>query len=297
MNEEASQSNTYGYWYKKGSEQLDSEEYLESITSFNQALRYKLDDRDSWYKLGNAHFFLGDYNVANFCYEQSLLTDKNNQNAWESQGLTLSQLQRYSEAIVKLERALELQPNLFRARWGKGNALMELGRIKEAISDYEKVLESQPNCHAVWSSCGEAYMKIKQYSDALNCYKKVIELSQSVGDRRTEAEALLATAPLHIFNGRTQDAFATYNKAYGILAELSLPSEDPLSSIEHHQPFFPEHVPLPPVMNLWGRLVGYGIKGRIQMFMVFIVWLSLVIPLLSLTWLWGKVSRISRFFT
>jgi tetratricopeptide (TPR) repeat protein len=298
MTEQKPIPDSYDYWYQKGSKQLDTGKYAESIISFDKALQYKVDDHDAFYKKGNAHFYLQQYEIAEGCYGLALVSKPDSQNAWESRGLVLNQLQRYEKAIASFHRALEIQPDLFRARWGRGNALMELGRTEESVSDYDKALELQPDSHAVWALHGKACEKLKRYSEALTSYERVLELAQAKEERLTEAETLRAMIFMYVFNGRSQDAFDAFNKSTSIIRELNLPPNDPLqtSSLMGSVPLFPEQIPYQPLMNLWGRLVGFGFRGKPQLILVFVIWFLLLIPSLILIVPWGIARWISQRF-
>jgi tetratricopeptide (TPR) repeat protein len=292
--------NSYGGWYQRGNEQIAAGAYAEAILSFEQALQFKAHDYDALYQMGNAHFYLQQYDLAKACCEQALVSKPDSHVAWENRGLALVQLQQYEAAIASFDHALEIQPDCVNACWGKGNALQALGRTKAAIVAYDRAIELQPDSATLWSLQGDAYGKLKRYSEALASYQKVLELNQAEGDRRAEADMLMKMCHLYIFNGRTQEGFAAMNQSRSIIYTLSLPPEDPLyplSQMGSDAPLFPEPIPNHPLMNLWGRLMGFGTRGRFQHILVLSVWFLLFIPALLLMIPRIIIYWISKRFT
>jgi tetratricopeptide (TPR) repeat protein len=299
MTEQHFSPDSYDDWYQQGNNQLDAGEYAESIVSFAQALQNKADDYNALYRKGTAHFYLQQYEMAETCYGQVLVSKPDSQTALESRGLALNQLQRHEEAIASLDRALEIQPDLYGAWWAKGNALRELERIEESISAYDRALELQPDSHVVWVLRGKAYEKLKRYSEALTSYERALELTQAKGERRAEAQTLRDMLFMYVFNGRSQDAFTALNESSSIIRELNLPPDDPLQSLTlmGSIPFFPKHIRYQFLMDLWGRLAGFGMRGKPQMILAFVVWFLLAIPSLILMVPWGMARWISQRLT
>jgi tetratricopeptide (TPR) repeat protein len=276
-------SNGYDDYYQRGNEQIAAGDYEEAILSFEQALQFKAHDHDALCQMGNAHFYLQQYDLAKACCEQALVSKPDSQVAWENRGLAMVQLQRYETAIASFDYALEIQPDRVNAWWGKGNALQALGRTKAAIAAYDRSIELQPDSATLWALRGDAYEKLKHYSEALASYQKVLELTQDQGDRRAEAEMLIKMSYLYILNGRSQEALSAIDRSRSIIKELDLLPDDPLHSwgqMESDVSF--EQMPHYSLMNLWGRLISFGTKGKCQGFLVHSVSLLMIIPVFFL---------------
>jgi hypothetical protein len=112
-----------------------------------------------------------------------------------------------------------------------------------------------------------------------------LELNQAEGDRRAEAEMLMKMCQLYVFNGRTQEGFAAIHQASSIIYELNLPPDDPLQPMGRlgsDTPVFAEQIPNPFHINLLGRFMGFGTKGKAQYILFFAVWFLLFIPAMLL---------------
>ncbi len=224
---------------KQGNLFAASDEYEAAIASYDQALKYKLDDDSAWYNRGFALGRLQRYEEAIANYDKAIEFKPDNSiesqlssyRLWHNRGFALLNLGRYEEAIASYDKAIEFKPDNSiefqlgnRRLWhNRGFALLNLGRYEEAIANYDKAIEFksdnsiefQSSDYWVWHGRGFALLNLGRYEEAIASYDKAIEFKPDnsiefqLGNRRLWHNRGFALSNLE----RYEEAIASYDKA------------------------------------------------------------------------------------
>lgn len=127
--------------FKKGLNQMASENLEGAIRSFDLALRIDSKYVDAWIKKGYCHFHLDDYAQAISCYDKALAIDVNNAEAWNLKALAYYKMQVYDKAIECAESAIDMNPNDGMAWYNKACYLALMHRMDESLDALKRAIE------------------------------------------------------------------------------------------------------------------------------------------------------------
>ncbi|RMF31250.1 MAG: tetratricopeptide repeat protein [Candidatus Nitrosothermus koennekii] len=127
--------------FKKGINQMASENLDAAIKSFDLALRFDPNFVDALIKKGYCHFLKEEFNVAHLCYDKALDIDPNNAEAWNLKGLAYYAEKNYEKALECVEKAIDIDPNNGMAWYNRACYLSLLNRTEDALSALKRAIE------------------------------------------------------------------------------------------------------------------------------------------------------------
>ncbi len=127
--------------FKKGVNQMASENLDAAIRSFDLALTFDSNYVDALIKKGYCHFLKEEFNVAHLCYDKALDIDPNNAESWNLKGLTYYAEKNYEEALKCVEKAIDIDPNNGMAWYNRACYLSLLNRTEDALSALKRAIE------------------------------------------------------------------------------------------------------------------------------------------------------------
>jgi len=166
--------------YKKGVNQMASENLDAAIKSFDLALRFDPNYVDALLKKGYCHFLKEEFNIAHICYEKALDIDPNNPEAWNLEGLAYYAEKNYDKALACVEKAIDIDGTLTDNGGGiinlEGLAYYAEKNYDKALACVEKAIDIDPNNGMAWynKACYLSLMNIPE--ESLNALKRAIEI-------------------------------------------------------------------------------------------------------------------------
>ncbi len=127
--------------YKKGVNQMASENLDAAIKSFDLALRFDPNYVDALLKKGYCHFLKEEFNIAHICYEKALDIDPNNPEAWNLEGLAYYAEKNYDKALACVEKAIDIDPNNGMAWYNKACYLSLMNIPEESLNALKRAIE------------------------------------------------------------------------------------------------------------------------------------------------------------
>lgn len=181
-------------WSDKGNILLGLGRLSEALEAFGRAIALDQMMAAPWNGLGNAYFELGRNEEARAAYEHAITLEPDLAHPWNGQGNALQGLGRFREALTAYEHAISLDQT-FALPWSnKGNALLNLGLYEEALKAYETAIELDPNSVMPWHNKGNALQLLGRTGEARTAYEQAVALYKTLGDRISQADALIALA-------------------------------------------------------------------------------------------------------
>ena len=170
--------------------QLNHQEHVKSIASFQSALRISPEDYHSWVGLGESYHNSGRYQAAIKAFEQSqkFEGDLKTSDAWFSRFMLANvrrELGDFDNAVLKYEEVLDLRPGEFGISIALLQTLVEsawqaielgvfgkaAGNARRAISLAKEVLKHDPDVLNLWKSVGDAcsiFSWCEQYANTVD---------------------------------------------------------------------------------------------------------------------------------
>lgn len=127
--------------FKKGVNQMASENLDAAISSFDLALRFDPKYVDALLKKGYCHFLKEEFNVAHLCYDKAIDVEPNNAEAWNLKGLAYYAEENYDEALKCVEKAIDIDPNNGMAWYNRACYLSLLNKTDDALSALKRAIE------------------------------------------------------------------------------------------------------------------------------------------------------------
>ncbi len=127
--------------FKKGVNQMASENLEAAIRSFDLALRIDPHYVDAWIKKGYCHFHLDDYSLAISCYDKALAVDVNNAEAWNLKGLAYYKMKNHDKSIECADKAIDINPNDGMAWYNKACYLSLANRHDDSLDALKRAIE------------------------------------------------------------------------------------------------------------------------------------------------------------
>ena len=174
-------------WLNAGVALANLKRYEEAIDVFNKAVQINPNDSLVWSNKGFALLNLKRYEEAIDAYNQATKTKPNYSLAWSNKGFALSELQRFEEAITAFDQALQMNDDwgsvsLANAWSSRGDALLQLQRFEEAITSYDKALKLDPNLLGCWYCRANILFNLKRYEEAIPSYNKATQVNPDLFD-------------------------------------------------------------------------------------------------------------------
>jgi len=193
--------------YNQGVAQLEAEEFLAAIASFDQAIEIKSDYDKAWYKRGNALQNSGRIEDALASYDKAIELKSDYHQAWNNRGAALVMLGRIEDALASYNKAIELKSDYQQAWYNRGAALVMLGQVEAAVASFDKAAELKQDDRDAWYNRGNALRNLGRIEEALASYNKAIECKPDF------AEAWYKRGNTLQNSGQIEAALASYDKA------------------------------------------------------------------------------------
>ncbi len=127
--------------YKKGVNQMASENLDAAIKSFDLALRFDPNYVDALLKKGYCHFLKEEFSIAHLCYEKAIDIDPNNAEVWNLEGLAYYAEKNYDEALECVEKAIDIDPNNGMAWYNKACYLSLMKSTEDSLNALKRAIE------------------------------------------------------------------------------------------------------------------------------------------------------------
>jgi tetratricopeptide (TPR) repeat protein len=119
-------------------------EYESAISSFDQLIEIKPDDKWVWNSRGNALSDIGRFQEAILNYDQAVKLSPINATAYCNRGVTQSALGDLDAAIQDFDQAIKLNPANATAYYNRGLAYRALGDNQSASNDFHQAIKLNP---------------------------------------------------------------------------------------------------------------------------------------------------------
>jgi len=133
------------------------------LGSFQKARELNPTDPDLLTSLAVLHFIARDYYNSVSLFDEALKYNADNYALWNKLGATLAHLGRTEEAINAYHRALELKPNFVRVWVNLGIAHAFKGDYEEGVRFYLNALSLNPKAVHVWNYLQTAFVCLERY--------------------------------------------------------------------------------------------------------------------------------------
>ncbi|MBK9778620.1 MAG: tetratricopeptide repeat protein [Anaerolineales bacterium] len=219
---------------------LESGNYQEAITLYNQAI--ELDDSNyevfyncgiAYYKedefdraigscqavklnksyalahmcLGDSYSKKGDYQSAYSEYTETIKKDSDNAEAYIKRGvIAYLQFEDYAQAISDFTKVLDINPDATTVLKYRGFAYLNLEQYENAISDFTQYIDSTGDS-TMYYTLGDIYYNNSDYKNAIEAYSNGLSFSDE-----TIPEAYLFMAISYEEIGSVEQAIQNYNK-------------------------------------------------------------------------------------
>ena len=197
--------------------QMELEQYVDAVASFQGALKGIPDDVNITYKMAQSYEKAGQFeqaaetfyklaeispkdarvyfNTVINMYNSAKMPDKAAEAARKMVGLNpddpdalfnlgfmLVQMQKYDEAIGILDKVIALTPGMEYAHLNKGFSLYSLKQYRKAIEAYTKTVELFPENADAWMFLGMSHMQLKSWGKAVEPMQKSMEIRPESGN-------------------------------------------------------------------------------------------------------------------
>jgi CHAT domain-containing protein/Flp pilus assembly protein TadD len=204
---EKDQSDEAEKWFEQGNALYVEGRYQDAISSYDQALKFKLDSDGAWNNRGSVLANLGRYEEAITSYDNALKFKPDLHKAWFYRGITLHNLGRLEEAITSCDNALKFKPDDHEAWLMRGVALSDLGRKEEAIASYDNALKFKLDSDGAWNNRGIVLADLGRLEEAIASYDNALKFKPDY--HSTWSNRGVALRDL----GRNEEAIASYDNA------------------------------------------------------------------------------------
>ncbi|HEY9693414.1 MAG TPA: serine/threonine-protein kinase [Oculatellaceae cyanobacterium] len=171
-----SKANRVARFIKQGDRMIESGQYQEALTAYNNALAIKAAYEEAYWGRCYAFANLQRYQEAIEACNKALQTNPDYYKAWWSKGNALDALKRYNEALAHYDQALKIKPDFAEALINKGATLTFLQRYEEALASYDQALKIKPDLPETWNNRGIALTNLKRYPEAIASFEKAIKI-------------------------------------------------------------------------------------------------------------------------
>ena len=175
------------YWFHKGKELREQENFEEALDAFEKGLKLNPDDINILWSKGYSLFLLERYKDASKCYYRAIELENNpeqlyeisNELAWLELGLEIDSKDLagkgffYRIALKSINKALNLGQNDFDYLLLKVIILRDLERYEEALMVCDKIIEIDQEGY-MWK--GGILHELGRYEEAIKVYDRLIEL-------------------------------------------------------------------------------------------------------------------------
>ena len=138
-------THAFSLWNLLGASFNKSDRPIESIASYQQALKIKSDFPQALNNMANTLVEMGDLDSAITHYERAIKIKPDYMNAHSNLGFALSQKGDHEAAIISFKKALKISPSNSDAHNKIAASQMAKGDDKEAIKSFKKVIELDPD--------------------------------------------------------------------------------------------------------------------------------------------------------
>jgi tetratricopeptide (TPR) repeat protein len=178
-------------WYIKATLHFENEDTLNSIRSFETALRLNPSPK---YLIFLGTLYAQTKNPRALAVAEALLRSKEPETEKESfyiKGLYLNYTGDKLNAIAALDKCLNLDSRYMFAYREKGIALYDMGRYEDDITVLDKAVTLQNGFEEGYYWLGRCLEKLNKPNDAIEEYKMALLYSQNDYDEAKEALARL----------------------------------------------------------------------------------------------------------
>jgi tetratricopeptide (TPR) repeat protein len=103
------------YWFYKGMELYDQNNFADSIEAYDKALDIDPNDAEAWNNKGVALGLLGRFDEALQAFGQATTLNNSYAEAWYNMGMVLDFQKKYPAAIQAYKRATQINPSYQKA--------------------------------------------------------------------------------------------------------------------------------------------------------------------------------------
>lgn len=206
----------YRHFVLAGRIDLSEDRFLDAISNFNTAIRYKTDHFEAYFLRGVAKYSLSDFQGAYEDFSKTLEIHPLYVRAWHYRGITNDRLSNYFDAKADFARALEIDPYNADLHLANGATSMHLNDFEAAIEAYDKALLIDPEMSNAYLNRGIANRFLDRLEEALK------DLNRAVYHDYFNTEAWLRRGMIQLELKAPAEAMKDFEQA------LSLDENNPL---------------------------------------------------------------------
>ena len=182
----------------------------------------------------------------------------------------------------------------------EARAQIEQKQYLEAIDNLDEIIQDDNNNAYASLLRGKAYSQLNNYKLALIDLEKALDLYREQDNKKYQVYVLFELTFIYGYNGKVKEGFLAQQESHRIAKQLDLPEDDPLYSyISHISQTSDESldkwqsqiqnmnsIPSWDKFGFMGKLMGYGMKGKWQSYLV---WLITLLPGLAVAVIFSPI--------
>ncbi|MEO1957783.1 MAG: tetratricopeptide repeat protein [Methylophilaceae bacterium] len=154
---------------------LDGQQkFLESIPSYQKALKLQPNNADLHFNLGIALGNVNQFDKALSTYQKAISLKPNFFEAHGNLGTVFQRLGMLDEAISSYKKGLSINPQDARGHFNLGTALRDKGNLPEAITSYQQAIALFPNYTDAYNNLGETKRDYGDMDAAVKSYQAAL---------------------------------------------------------------------------------------------------------------------------
>ena len=199
--------------------------YRQAIEAYQKAINLDPRYADAYAELAMAQYYLGD-NTGNLALEASaeqaaqkaIDVDQHRASGYAVRGYLRYNLRYdWGGAEADFKQALALDPTDSRVFRRYASMLNQVGRTEEAAALLEKGIEQDPLDASTWAGLVDALVASRNYAAAYDAVHRALAI------RPTDNSSSFQLACLQLFDGKAQDALATFqNNSFAVFRDTGV---------------------------------------------------------------------------
>ncbi len=197
----------YEVFYNCGIAYYKEDEFDRAIGSCQEAVKLNKSYALAHMCLGDSYSKKGDYQSAYSEYTETIKKDSDNAEAYIKRGvIAYLQFEDYAQAISDFTKVLDINPDATTVLKYRGFAYLNLEQYENAISDFTQYIDSTGDS-TMYYTLGDIYYNNSDYKNAIEAYSNGLSFSDE-----TIPEAYLFMAISYEEIGSVEQAIQNYNK-------------------------------------------------------------------------------------
>jgi tetratricopeptide (TPR) repeat protein len=170
------------YYENRGLMFIETEDYQNAISDFNEALLYDTSNSTLYFNRGYTQALSGNYESAIKDYSRAISNDSTNAKIFVNRGDLWSGVEERQKAIFDFTSALSLNNKDELAYFNRAKEFAKIEMFEQAIDDYSMAIILNPSNVEYYFLRGELKVTAAEFLSAAADYTKIISLQPDNGN-------------------------------------------------------------------------------------------------------------------